>query len=148
MLSLLRGQQPSANEGILFLRVLVFAIMSIVGLQIIGMVWSWVTLWRWFQPSPAERPHGWRRIRWRVIPPLVVNLLLGFVITVAVPALLEVSLQALIFVYPDLGYAMVASGVVAFVWLIRTALAYLALRTTNTPSTHRADAGVSESLTS
>lgn len=130
ILSLLRGQQPAANEGFLFLRVLVIGIMSVVALQIIGMVWAWVTLWRWFQPSLAvERPHGWRRIGWCVIAPLVVNLFLGFVITVAIPALLEVSLQGLIFVYPDLGYSMAASGVVTFAWLIRSTLAYFALRT-------------------
>ena len=153
VLSLLRGQQPVANEGFLFLRVLVWSIMTIVGLQIIGMVWSWVTLWRWFQGAPAvasavARTHGWRRIGWRVITPLVVNLVLGVVITVAVPALLEVSLQGLIFVYPDLGYAMAASGVVAFIWLIRTALAYFALRTTNPPAAQRIGEGVSESLMS
>ena len=153
VLSLLRGQQPVANEGFLFLRVLVLGIMGIVGLQIIGMVWSWVTLWRWFQPSSSvasavARTHGWRRIGWRVITPLVVNLVLGVVITVAVPALLEVSRQGLIFVYPDLGYAMAASGVVAFIWLIRTALGYFALRTTNPPIAHRIGEGVSESLTS
>lgn len=149
VLSLLRGQQPAANEGFLFLRVLVLGIMSIVGLQFIGMVGSWVTLWRWFQPALAvARPCGWRRIGWRVITPLVVNLCLGFVITVAVPALLEVSLQGLIFVYPDLGYAMAASGVIAFVWLIRTALAYFALRTTNIPAAQFGRAGVSGSLPS
>lgn len=149
VLSLLRGQQPAANEGFLFLRVLVLGIMGIVGLQIIGMGWSWVTLWRWFQGSPAvARPRGWRGIGWRVVAPLVVNLGLGYVITVAVPALLEVSLQGLIFVYPDLGYAMAASGVVAFIWLIRTALAYFALHTTNPPAAQLGGAGVSESLIS
>ncbi|MFN8445002.1 MAG: serine hydrolase domain-containing protein [Caldilineaceae bacterium] len=148
VLSLLRGQQPVANEGLLFLRVLVIGIMSIVAFQIIGMVWSWVTLWRWFQGSlTVERPRGWWRIGWRVIAPLVVNLFLGFIITVAVPALLEVSLQGLIFVYPDLGYAMAASGGVAFVWLIRTVLAYFVLRTTSNSAVHRVSTDVSKSLT-
>lgn len=149
VLSLLRGQLPAANEGFLFLRVLVFAIMSIVGLQIIGMVWSWVTLWRWYQGSPAvERPHGWRQIGWSVVAPLILNLGLGYVITVAVPALLEVSLSGLIFVYPDLGYAMAASGVVAFLWLIRTALAFFVWRTTNSPTTQLAGTDMRKSLMS
>ena len=60
--------------------------------------------------------------------PLVANLLLGFVITVVIPALLGGSLQGFVFVYPDLGYTMVMSGVVAFIWIIRTVLAYFALR--------------------
>jgi hypothetical protein len=60
----------------------------------------------------------------------VVNLFLGFVLTVGLPAVLPggVSLQGFVFLYPDLGYAMVTSGVVAFVWIIRTVLAYFALR--------------------
>jgi len=66
-------------------------------------------------------------VGWHVVLPLVVNLLLGFVITVVVPALLGASLQGFVFVYPDLGYTMAISGVVAFVWVIRTVLAYFVL---------------------
>jgi hypothetical protein len=128
VISLLRGQHPPANEGILFIRVLVLSIMSFVALQVIGMVWSLVTLRQWFRNSqPDVRPRGWLRVGWHVVLPLVVNLLLGFAITVGVPAGLGASLQGVMFVYPDLGYTMAMSGVVAFVWIIRTVLAYFAL---------------------
>jgi uncharacterized membrane protein len=66
-------------------------------------------------------------VGWHVVLPLVVNLLLGFVITVVVPAFLGGSLQGFVFVYPDLGYMMAMSGVVGFIWIIRTVLAYFAL---------------------
>jgi hypothetical protein len=46
--SLLRGGQPSANEGEPVVRVIYLSIMSIVALQILGMLWSLVTLRRWF----------------------------------------------------------------------------------------------------
>ena len=128
VISLLRGQQPPVNEGKPALRAIVLGIMGMVALQIIGMVWSLVTLRRWFRNSqPDRRPRGWLRVGWHVVLPLVVNLLLGFVITVVVPALLGASLQGFVFVYPDLGYTMAISGVVAFVWIIRTVLAYFVL---------------------
>jgi CubicO group peptidase (beta-lactamase class C family) len=129
VISLLRGQQPLANEGIFALRVIVRGIMSVVALQIIGIVLSLVTLRRWYRDSqPDRRPHGWLRVTWHVVLPLVVNLLLGFVITVIVPAVLGVTLRALMFVNPDFGYTMAMSGVVAFTWIIRTVLAYFVLR--------------------
>jgi len=129
VISLLRGQQPPANEGLLFVRMIILVIMGIVALQISGMVWSLVTLRRWFRNSrPDRRPRGWLRVGWHVVLPLVVNLFLAFVIIVGFPAFAGVSLQGFVFVYPDLGYTMVTSGVIAFVWIIRTALAYFALR--------------------
>jgi hypothetical protein len=96
----------------------------------IGMVWSLVELRRWFRNSqPDRRPRGWLRVGWHLVLPLVVNLFLGFVLTVGLPAILPggLSLQAFVFMYPDLGYAMVMSGVIAFIWIIRTVLAYFAL---------------------
>jgi hypothetical protein len=132
VISLLRGQQPAVNEGEPALRAIVLGIMSIVALQIIGMVWSLVTLRRWFRNSqPERRPRGWLRVGWHVVLPLVVNLFLGFAVTVGVPAVFGVSLQGFMFVYPDLGYTMAMSGVIAFVWIIRTVLAYFALRGAN-----------------
>jgi CubicO group peptidase (beta-lactamase class C family) len=131
VISLLRGQQPPANKGVLVARVIILGIMSIVALQIFGMVWSLVTLRRWFRNSqPDQRPRGWLRVGWRVVLPLVVNLFLAFVIIVGFPIIVGagVSLQGLVFAYPDLGYTMVMSGVVAFIWIIRTILAYVALR--------------------
>jgi uncharacterized membrane protein len=127
--SLLGGGQPSANDGEPFIRAIYWGIMSIAALQIIGMIRSLVTLRRWFRNSPPERrPRGWLRVAWRVVLPLVVNLILGFVVTVVVPTVFGVPLQGFMFVYPDLGYAMAMSGVVAFIWIIRTVLAYFALR--------------------
>jgi hypothetical protein len=131
VISLLRGQQPPANEGVLILQRIVLGIMSIVALQIIGMVWSLVILRRWFRNSqPDRRPRGWLRVGWHVVLPLVVNLFLAFALMVGFPAIAPggLSLQGFVFAYPDFGYTMAMSGVVAFIWIIRTALAYFALR--------------------
>jgi hypothetical protein len=129
VISLLRGQQPAVNEGKPALRAIVLGIMGIVALQIIGMVWSLATLRSWFRDSqPDVRPRGWRRVGWHVVVPLVANLFLGFAVMVGFPAVFGTSLQGFMFVYPDLGYTMAMSGVAAFVWIIRTVLAYFALR--------------------
>ena len=129
VISLLGGQQPLANEGFPFLRVIALSIMSIVGLQLIGMVWSLATLRQWFRNSQPERhPRGWLRVGWQIVVPLLVNLFLGFAVAVGFPAVFGTSLQGFMFVYPDLGYTMAMSGVIAFVWIIRTVLAYFALR--------------------
>ena len=131
VISLLRGQQPAINEGIPSIYVIYWGIISIVALQIIGMLWSLVTLRHWFQNSqPERRPRGWLKIAWHVVFPLVVNLFLGLAITVVVPTVLGASLQGIMFGYADLGYTMAMSGVVAFIWIIRTALAYFALHRT------------------
>jgi hypothetical protein len=60
----------------------------------------------------------------------MVNVILGFLFTVGLPAIMPggLSLQGFIVVYPDVGYALVTSGVVAFLWILRTVLAYFALR--------------------
>ena len=103
--------------------------MSIIALSIIGMLWSLAALWRWYRNSqPDRRPYGWLKIMWHVVLPLVINLLLGVAITITIPAGLGVSVRGLMFVDPDFGYTMAMSGVVAFVWIIRTVLAYFALR--------------------
>jgi CubicO group peptidase (beta-lactamase class C family) len=130
VISLLRGQQPPANEGEPALRAIILGIMGIVALQIIGLVWSLVTLWRWFRNSqPNRRPRGWLRVVWHVVLPPVVNLFLAFAIMVGFPAFAgALSVQGFVFNFPDFGYTMVMSGVVAFIWIIRTVLAYFALR--------------------
>jgi hypothetical protein len=131
----LRGQPPPANEGEPVLSAIILGIMSIVALQIIGMVWSLIELGLWFRfrvTQPARRPRGWLRVGWHVVLPLVVNLFLAFALIVGFPAVAgELSLQGFVFLYPDLGYTIVMSGVVALVWIIRTALAYFALRGAN-----------------
>jgi hypothetical protein len=129
VISLLRGEQPVDNKGKPALRVIVLGIIGIVALQMIGMVWSLATLRRWFRDAqPDIRPRGWRRVGWHVVVPLVVNLFLAFAVVVGFPAVFGTSLRGFIFVYPDLGYPMAMSGVVAFIWIIRTVLAYFALR--------------------
>lgn len=129
--SLLNGQQPPANMGEPIVIGIYWGIMGIVALQIIGVLSSLVTLRRWFRNSqPERRPRGWLAVGWHVVLPLLVNLFLGFVLTMGLPAVMPggLSLQGFIFIYPDMGYAMVTSGVVAFIWVIRTVLAYFALR--------------------
>jgi hypothetical protein len=132
--SLLSGGQPPANKGEPIVRMIYWGIIGIVALQVIGMVLSLVTLLRWFRNSqPDRRPRGWLRVGWYIVLPLVVNIFLAYGLMVILPSMMPggLSLQGFLFVYPDLGYAMLTSGVVAFIWIIRTVLAYFALHTGN-----------------
>jgi CubicO group peptidase (beta-lactamase class C family) len=127
--SLLRGQSPPANEGVLALRMMYFGTLGIVALQILGMIWSLVVLRRWSQRAPPEpRPYRWLAVGWHVVVPLVANLALAYVFMVGLPGFFGISLQGMVILYPDFGYALLMSGVVALVWIIRTVLAYFALR--------------------
>jgi len=128
--SLLSGGPPLTNEGEPVVRMIYWGIIGIVALQVIGTVLSLVTLRRWFRNSqPDRRPRGWLRVGWYIVLPLVVNVFLAYGLMVILPSMMPggVSLQGFLFVYPDVGYAMLTSGVVAFIWIIRTALAYFAL---------------------
>lgn len=134
--SLLSGQQPPANDGVPAIRMIYWGIISIVALQLIGMAWSLVMLWRWSRDShPVRRPRGWLGVVWHIVLPFVLNLMLAILLTMVVPAILPggLSLRGIIFLYPDLGYAMATSAVVAFIWIIRTVLAFNALRPVKMP---------------
>jgi hypothetical protein len=58
----------------------------------------------------------------------VVNLALGYVFMVGLPGFFGIPLRGVVMLYPDFGSALLTSGFVALIWIIRTVLAYLALR--------------------
>jgi hypothetical protein len=64
--------------------------------------------------------------------PLVWNLLWVIVVLVGLPKAFGTSLSVLVTGMPDIGLTLVVSGLIALVWgPLRTALAFLALRTVN-----------------
>jgi len=69
----------------------------------------------------------------RVGVPLVSNLAWGLFMLIGFPQLLY-PLSLTLLLVPDLGYLVVVSGAVALSWgIVRTVLAYLALRQSGTP---------------
>jgi hypothetical protein len=64
--------------------------------------------------------------------PLMVNLAWGLLALVGIPRFLGVPLSIMQYLVPAFGYTLLISGVVALGWaLVRTVLAYLALRRTD-----------------
>jgi hypothetical protein len=119
--------------------------LGLTALAVLGMVWSLLTWHRW--QTRLTHAHSWRGQFVMVILPLLLNLLLTAVLLVGLPWLFKAPLLGLIYVFPDFGYTLVVGGVVALGWgVMRTVLAYLALRTGSTPSKRLVGAPVSGSL--
>jgi hypothetical protein len=134
VISQLHGQAPPdvpmPHHPIFASAMLLVAVVSV--LQVLGIVRSVVLFRRW-----RTQPHRRPRRRWvmalRVGVPLVLNVGWGLFMLIGYPSLLY-PLSATLLLVPDLGYLVVISGVVALSWgIVRTVLAYIALRQSGTP---------------
>jgi CubicO group peptidase (beta-lactamase class C family) len=134
VISLLHGQAPPdvpmPHHPILASAMLLVAVVS--ALQALGIARSVVLLRRW-----RTQPHRRPRRRWvvvlRVGVPLVSNVGWGLFMLIGFPKLLY-PLSPTLLIVPDLGYLVVVSGVVALSWgILRTVLAYSALRQSGKP---------------
>jgi len=134
VISQLHGQAPPdvpmPHHPILASAMLLVAVVSI--LQVLGIVRSVVLLRRW-RTQPHRRPRRRWVVALRVGLPLVLNVGWGLFMLIGYPSLLY-PLSATMLLVPDLGYLVVVSGVVALTWgILRTVLAYFALRQSGTP---------------
>jgi hypothetical protein len=129
VISLLHEQAPRdvpmPHHPILAPAMLLVAVVSV--LQVLGILRSVMLLKRW-----RTQPNSHSRGRWvvalRVGLPLVLNVGWGLFMLIGFPNLLY-PLSLTLLLMPDLGYLVVVSGVVALSWgIVRTVLAYIALR--------------------
>jgi CubicO group peptidase (beta-lactamase class C family) len=134
VISLLHEQAPRdvpmPHHPILAPAMLLVAVVSV--LQVLGILRSVMLLKRW-----RTQPNSHSRGRWvvalRVGLPLVLNVGWGLFMLIGFPNLLY-PLSLTLLLMPDLGYLVVVSGVVALSWgIVRTVLAYIALRQSGTP---------------
>jgi hypothetical protein len=120
--NLLVGRQPAPAEADRFLQIVFAIILAGLLLQVIGIIWSAGRLRRW-QREPERRPRGWRSILWHVGGPFVLYLALGLMWLVGIPAFFDRSLAIIILYIPDMGYTLLAGGVLAIGWaFLRTGL--------------------------
>ncbi len=127
--SRLVGQQPpaAAASDPIFLAVSIAA-PAILALQVIGIGWSLAALWRW-RTQPARRPRSRLGVALHVVLPVGANLGWAVAILVLVPWQLGLPWRTLLFIFHDLGSALVLSAVIALAWaLVRIALAAAVLR--------------------
>jgi hypothetical protein len=140
--SLLAGRQPEVVATDPFLLGLYGVALGLTALAVIGLVWSLIT-WRHWQTRLVQTP-GWRGQFVHVFLPLLLNLLLAALLLAVLPWIFKAPLFGLTYVFPDLGYTLLVGGVLALGWgVVRTVLAYLALRTPITPTPRLIGAAVS-----
>ena len=95
--------------------------------------WSWYVFGKIVRGELWEALAGLHDIRSLALVPLVSNLAWGLFMLIGFPQLLY-PLSLTLLLVPDLGYLVVVSGAVALSWgIVRTVLAYLALRQSGTP---------------
>jgi CubicO group peptidase (beta-lactamase class C family) len=134
VISQLHGQAPPdvpmPHHPLLAPAMLLVAVVSV--LQLLGIVRSMVLFRRW-RTQPHRRPRRRRVVALRLGLPLVSNVGWGLFMLIGYPQL-TYPLSPTLLLFPDLGYLVVVSGVVALSWAIgRTVLAYVALRQSGTP---------------
>jgi CubicO group peptidase (beta-lactamase class C family) len=114
---------PASNVPSILLGILVLILV----LQLIWIVWSWFVLRRW-RAEPARRPRSRWSIFWRVFFLPILNIAVALLAVVGLPQMFRVPVSFLTYMMPDLGYTLVAIGVLgiggSIVWF---ALAYRVL---------------------
>lgn len=138
--TLLLGQEPQAVARNPLAQLVYGAILAVVWLELLGVVLSIRTLWRW-RAAPPRRALGRH-----VLLPLAGNVLVGVLLLVVVPAaLFGGSLSGAVFTAPDLGYTLLLVGWLALGWgLLRTLLALRLLVRPIAVSAHAAPAHAQE----
>jgi CubicO group peptidase (beta-lactamase class C family) len=130
--NLLTGGQPPAAPPNTGLYVFYGIPLIIVALQVVGMIRSGLAFRDW-RVHPDHRPRR-RGSTLRIIGlPLVLNLVWALLVLAGLPRAVS-SLPTILTGFPDLGYVLVASGLVALGWsVLRTGWAFVALRNASRP---------------
>jgi CubicO group peptidase (beta-lactamase class C family) len=127
--NLLVGRQPPPGASQMLIGL--FALVGVLGLQILGIVRSVVLLRRW-RARLDLRPQWKTRIALRVGLPLVLSLLWALLSLAGAPSVLQFPLKGLMLM--DFGQVLLFSGALALVWgIVRGVLAYRTLRKTGAP---------------
>jgi CubicO group peptidase (beta-lactamase class C family) len=102
-------------------------LLLVLAAQGVGIIRSLRAFRRW-RAEPDRRPQGALGIVRQVGVPLACNLAWGLIALVGT-TLINLPLNFLVFIAPDVGYLLLASGVIALGWgFLRTALAFHVLR--------------------
>jgi hypothetical protein len=114
--SLLSGGEPLPQSGSGIQMTALIVTLAILGVQLLGMARSGWVVRRWIK-EPARRPRGWARVSWHLLPSLIINTLWGLVALMFIPRIIGAgSLSDLTVFVPELGYLLLASGMVALAW--------------------------------
>jgi hypothetical protein len=129
VINLLRGKEPpqvaSPHHPLLAPATLLAAVGTVV--MLLGIVRTIVLLRRW-RSRPETRPRRPWAMVLRVGLPMIANIGWGLGLLLVFPQI-AYPLMPTMLIVPDLGYLVVASGLVALSWgILRTVLVSIALR--------------------
>lgn len=115
-LSLLDNQPPAAPSMALQFRALYWIVLLTPLLLMIGVTRGWR---RWQRGDFIElrnQPHGRRKQMWRILSMVIPNLAVALFFMFGMPQLTSLPLAAFRILYPDLGWALMASMAIGTVW--------------------------------
>ena len=98
-------------------RVIFVATFIIAVLQLLSLIWGLFRLRRWVR-HPESRPHGLWQMIWRIVVPILLNLLVAYIFLIGLPQFAGLPFAAVMFYIPDWGYGFVLGGLLAFGWTI------------------------------
>lgn len=116
VLSLLNDQPPPASSMAQRLRIAYWVILLMPLLLLIGIARGW---WCWKRGDFAalgNQPRGRRKQVWRILLMVIPNLAVALFNMFALPRLTGLPFSASRILYPDLGYALMASIAIGLVW--------------------------------
>jgi CubicO group peptidase (beta-lactamase class C family) len=142
---LLSGQQPALIVSSIPL--LLYVTMPLILLLQLMLALRAIVLLRRWHSQPAQRSQGRVSRVLQVVLPLLFSIIWGGLMLFGASQLVGAPLSFLIYIWPDVGYTLLVSGLFALGWgVVRAMLAYLALRPTSTPTTSLAGAPMGGSL--
>lgn len=118
VLSLLNNQPPPESSMAQLFRIVYWVILLMPLLLLIGIARGW---WCWKRGDFAtigNQPHGRRKQVWRILLMAVPNLAVALFLMFGLPRLAGLPISAFRILYPDLGYALMASIASGIVWSI------------------------------
>lgn len=116
VLNLLDDQPPLASSMARLFRIVYWAVLLTPPLLLIGVARGWR---RWQRGDFIEldnQPHVRRKQMWRILSMVIPNLAVALFFMFGMPQLTSLPLSAFRILYPDLGWALMASMAIGTVW--------------------------------
>lgn len=116
VLSLLNDQPPPASSLPRLFRIVYWAVLLTPLLLLIGVARGWRRWRRGDFIGLGNLPRGRRKQMWRILAMVIPNLAVALFFMFGMPQLTSLPLSAFRILYPDLGWALMASVAIGTVW--------------------------------
>lgn len=116
VLSLLNEQQPAASSIARLFRIAYWVILLTPLLLMVGIARGWRRWKRGDLAAIGNQPHGRRKQMRRILLMVIPNLAVALFFMFGLPRLTGLPFSAFRILYPDLGYALMASIAIGIMW--------------------------------